>query len=101
MRKSETRSKQEEEAKFVFRASHFYELLEKQSYRCALTGRTLTPENTSAEHIMPLRKGGKHEIENIYLIDDSVAKLKRYFTEEEVIQLAGEILKYRQERKGI
>lgn len=78
--------------RFVFRAAHFYALLEQQEYRCALTGRELTPENTSAEHIIPLRKGGRHELANIFLVDDAVAKLKRYYSDEEVIQLAHELV---------
>lgn len=78
--------------RFVFRAAHFYALLEQQEYRCALTGRELTPENTSAEHIIPLRKGGKHELSNIFLVDDAVAKLKRYYSDDEVIQLARELV---------
>jgi len=78
--------------RFVFRAAHFYALLEQQEYRCALTGRELTPENTSAEHIIPLRKGGKHELSNIFLVDDAVAKLKRYYSDDEVIRLARELV---------
>lgn len=86
--------------RFVFRAAHFYALLEQQEYRCALTGRELTPENTSAEHIIPLRKGGKHELANIFLVDDAVAKLKRYYSDEEVILLAHELVAYARKRAG-
>ena len=87
--------------KFVFRAHHFYELLEKQEYKCAITGRELTPENTTAEHITPLRSGGKHGLDNIYLVDDKASKIKRYLTEDEVINLASDIIATRGHEYGL
>ncbi len=86
--------------KFKFRAEHFYKLLNDQKYRCALTNRELTPENTNAEHILPLRKGGKHEPENICLVVDMIGKLKRYFSEEEIVLLASDIIKTKGKKYG-
>ncbi len=86
---------------FVFRAQHFYALLDKQKYSCPLTGRELTPENTTAEHIIPLKRGGVHTLANIFLIDDKVAKLKRFMTSEEVVRLAAEIIEASGKQFGI
>ena len=86
--------------KFKFRSKHFYNLLNTQEYRCYLTNRELRPENTNAEHIKPLRAGGKHEAKNICLVDEMVAKLKRYYTVEEIIKLAAEILQARGKKYG-
>ena len=86
--------------KFKFRSKHFYELLNQQKYRCALTNRELTPENTNAEHIQPISKGGKHEVENICLVVDMVGKLKRYFSEEEIVLLASDIIKTKGKKYG-
>ncbi len=97
-KRKETNS--ESEGKFIFRAKHFYELLERQDYKCALTGRELTPENTTAEHIVPLRANGEHSFENIYLVDEQVSKIKRYLTEEEVIDLAADIIERRGRVRG-
>ena len=47
---------------YKFKAKEFYHLLDKQEYRCALTGRNLTPETTTAEHIVQLQDGGVHEL---------------------------------------
>ncbi|MCB1175841.1 MAG: hypothetical protein KDK39_19860 [Leptospiraceae bacterium] len=97
-RKSPNKNKkqpQPEPEQFVFRAQHFYELLENQAYRCALTGRELTPENTTAEHIIPLRTHGEHRYDNIYLVDEQVSKIKRYLTDEDVVELAAEIIETR------
>ncbi|WP_041948258.1 HNH endonuclease [Turneriella parva] len=79
--------------RYIFRARDFYELLEKQHYRCPYTDRELTPTNCIAEHRVPLRKGGKHEGKNIVLVDHQVAYLKRYMTDEEVKQLVADMMK--------
>jgi len=73
--------------RYIFRAKDFYELLEKQKYRCPYSGRELTPSNCIAEHRVPLRKSGKHEASNIVLVDNSVGYLKRYLTDKEVVEL--------------
>jgi len=87
-------------SRFIFRSEHFYKLLESQGYKCALTGRELTPENTIAEHIVPLRQGGQHEFENIYLVEKVVSKLKRFTTEQEIVRLAVEIIGLRGKEFG-
>jgi len=78
--------------RFVFRANDFYELLEKQKFKCRYSGRTLNPSNCVAEHILPLRQRGHHELANIVLVDAEVAYLKRYLTDEEVLKLAIDIV---------
>lgn len=78
--------------KFRFRTEHFYQLLDSQQYRCPITGRELTPQNTVAEHRQPLRKGGMHELANIILVDQEVSKLKRYMNDDEVVRLAADII---------
>lgn len=73
--------------KYVFRAQDFYYLLEAQKYRCPLTGRELTPENCTAAHRIPLRRGGEHALDNIYLIVEEAAWLKRNLTDQELLDL--------------
>lgn len=77
---------------YKFTAKDFYAMLDRQGYRCALSGRELTPENTDAEHIIPLDQGGSHTLENIYLIVRDAARLKRHLTEKEMVQLCFDIL---------
>ena len=77
---------------FVFRASHFYQLLEKQEYKCALSGRELRPENTRATHAIPLRKDGQHALENIILVDDDVDLLKKNKSIRESVEIAADII---------
>lgn len=86
--------------KFKFRSEHFYNLLKTQNYKCYLTNRELRPENTNAEHIKPLRAGGKHEAKNICLVDEIVSKLKRYYTVEQIIEVAADIIETRGKEYG-
>lgn len=76
-----------------FKPSQIKDLLHKQDFKCFLSGRELTPSNIEAEHIIPLAKGGKHEIDNICLIIDSLRDLKRYYTIEEIRDLCKDVLK--------
>lgn len=85
---------------YKFAAKDFYALLEKQQYRCALSGRELTPENTDAEHILPLEHGGQHTLENIYLIVRDAARIKRHLTEAQAIGLCFDILQTRGKEFG-
>ena len=78
---------------YVYRAKDFYAQLEEQQYRCFMTGRELTPVNCTAEHLTPLKQGGKHERGNIVLLVREIAPLKRALSEAEIVDLAFDILK--------
>lgn len=85
---------------YKFAAKDFYSLLDRQNFRCALSGRELTPETTDAEHILPLDSGGIHTPENIYLIVRDAARLKRHLTEAELVRLCFDILTTRGKEFG-
>lgn len=67
-------------------------MLAQQDYRCALTGRELTPENCSMDHIVPLSKGGAHSKENAQLVVIEANKAKGMMTEEEFAQLCRDVV---------
>jgi hypothetical protein len=95
MSKTKTKpEKQDEQTKtrYRFRAQDFWNLIKEQDYKCALTGRELTPENTEVELRDPARVEGRGELENLYLVARSVAHVARYETEREIIELAAEIV---------
>ncbi|MCW7491997.1 HNH endonuclease [Leptospira sp. 2 VSF19] len=73
--------------KFKLRAGHIRKLLNDQNFRCFVSGIPLTYENVEIEHIIPLSKGGKHELVNLCFIDKSLKELKRFKTKEEIIEL--------------
>jgi len=77
---------------YRFKAKDFYFLLEEQARRCPVSGRELTPDNCMAAHRVPLRKGGVHSLENIYLVTDAVTQIKKQLTDEELLLLCKDIV---------
>lgn len=69
-------------------------LLEWQRYRCALTGRPLEPQTASLDHIVPVRCGGQHRIENVQVLHKQVNRAKGTLTNEEFIQLCREVVEH-------
>lgn len=82
-------------ATFKFTANDFYDLLDKYDRKCALTGRILTPMTAEIELREPYKKVGIEEKENHYLVDKAVSYLARHISEDEIIELAAEILRFR------
>lgn len=69
-------------------------LIEGQSYQCALSGRKLTPETASLDHIVPLSRGGEHSIENLWVVDVQVNAAKGTLTTEEFQALCQEVVEH-------
>lgn len=67
-------------------------LLEWQDYRCALSGRPLTPETASLDHIVPVRDGGRHTIENVQVLHKEVNRAKSTLAHEQFVQLCREVV---------
>lgn len=78
---------------FKFFAQDFWSLIEKQKYKCALTGRELTPHNTEVELREPRKEKGRADMSNHYLVDRDVSPLCRNLSQEEISKLALEIVK--------
>lgn len=72
--------------------SNVLRLLEWQDYRCALTGRSLTPDSASLDHIVPVRDGGEHTIENVQVLHKEVNRAKSTLTHEQFIQMCREVV---------
>ena len=70
------------------------EMLGCQDYKCALTGRPLTPDNCAMDHIVPLSRGGTHTKDNAQLVRTEVNKAKGTFLEEEFIQVCRDVVAY-------
>jgi len=77
-------------------------LVEWQGYRCALTGRPLTPETASLDHIVSGRCGGEHCMENVQVLHKEVNRAKATMTNEEFMQLCREVVEHmmRQQAEG-
>ena len=69
-------------------------LLEYQQYRCALTGRRLTPQTAALDHIVPVRFGGEHLIENTQVLHKDVNRAKGSLTSDEFIAMCHEVVRW-------
>ncbi len=69
-------------------------LLESQKYRCALTGRELTPETTALDHIVPLSRNGTHSINNAQALNKDVNRAKGTLTNSEFVNLCREVVRW-------
>jgi CRISPR/Cas system Type II protein with McrA/HNH and RuvC-like nuclease domain len=74
------------------KASEIHEKLRQQNFRCAYSGTELTPETASLDHILPVSKGGDHNINNISIVHAKVNIAKGSMTLEEFIQLCREVV---------
>jgi len=69
-------------------------LLEAQQYRCALTGRSLTPQVAALDHVIPVRFGGQHTIENAQVLHKDVNRAKGSLTNEEFTGMCREVVRW-------
>ena len=70
------------------------QLLKHQGYRCALTGRMLTPESVALDHIVPVSRGGHHHIENAQILHKVVNRAKGTLTNEDFVQMCRDVVTY-------
>ena len=76
-------------------AKMILEMIERQEYRCALSGRKLTPETASLDHVTPLARGGLHDVSNLWVLDHQVNTAKGTMTVEEFVALCRDVTAHR------
>ena len=69
-------------------------LLEWQGFRCALTGRTLSPDTASLDHIIPVSSGGDHVIENTQVVHRDVNKAKTTMNNDVFVMMCREVVQF-------
>lgn len=69
-----------------------WKIAKRQRLICPLTGRKLTNENISLDHILSIKKGGKNSIDNFQLVDYHANLAKFTLTKEELIKLCQDII---------
>jgi len=70
------------------------ELLEKQKYKCALTGDSISLEtDIELDHIIPTSNSGKQELSNVRWVTKEANRLKQDLTDEKLKELCKKILK--------
>lgn len=78
---------EEKELDGALKGSDIFEILERQEFRCNLTGVPLTPDTASIDHIIPLSKGGSHTKANAQIILNSVNQAKGSMTQSEFVEM--------------
>ena len=66
-------------------------LLIYQDFKCALTGRQLTPDNTQGDHKQPVSKGGGADMENLQLVHVDVNQAKGAMDQGDFVKLCCEV----------
>jgi 5-methylcytosine-specific restriction endonuclease McrA len=76
------------------------QLLERQGWRCALTGAPLHPRNAALDHKIPVERGGKHILANLQWVTPQVNKAKGTMTNEEFVTLCDLVVKHMEQPGG-
>ena len=69
-----------------------WKIAKRQNCKCALTGRKLTTENTSPDHIICLTNGGLTVAENIRLVVKDVNNARGMMNDQVFIRLCEDVL---------
>jgi len=75
-------------------------LLERQEYRCALTGVDLTPDTCGLDHIEPLGRGGENAISNCQFVLRAVNHMKGSLSQEDFLEYCRKIYEFSQVPSG-
>jgi 5-methylcytosine-specific restriction endonuclease McrA len=67
-------------------------IAKKQKCLCALSGRKLTANNISPDHIIPLAKGGNNSAQNIQLVTKEANLAKHILSKEELLSLCRDVV---------
>lgn len=68
-------------------ASFLKKLIEKQEFRCAISGIELTPDNAALDHIIPYANGGRHRRDNVQWVHNDINAIKGQFEHGRFIEL--------------
>jgi hypothetical protein len=72
-------------------ARELYSLIQKQHFRCALSGRNLEPDSAALDHIIAISSGGSHCMENVQVLHKEVNQAKGTMTQQEFISMCREV----------
>lgn len=66
-------------------------LLDKQNGKCALSGRVLTTDNVSLDHITPFTSSQDHSIDNVHLVTIEVNRAKGTMSVGDFIRMCNDV----------
>lgn len=73
-------------------AKRLRKLVDRQGYRCHLSGRLMEPETASPDHMLPLSRGGTNTIDNICIVDRDINRAKGTQTISEFVAMCREVV---------
>jgi 5-methylcytosine-specific restriction endonuclease McrA len=76
----------------TIKAGQLMAMIESQGYRCAYSGRELTPETATVDHRLPISRGGLNGIENLAVVHQDVNTAKASMTVEEFVQVCRDVV---------
>ena len=80
-------------------AGQVLKLVRRQDFKCAISGRTLTPETASLDHIVPLGRGGEHTLANIWIVNHQVNLAKGTLSVEEFVSMCCDVVRCQESRR--
>ena len=79
--------------KVIITPFQFLCIAKKQKLICPLTGRKLDGNTMSVDHIIPISKGGTHEVSNLQFVHVDVNFAKYNLLQEDFIRMCNEVAK--------
>lgn len=83
----------------TIKAKDLMAMLERQGHRCAYSGRPLTPETATVDHVIPVSRGGTHDTGNLAIVHTDVNTAKASMTLEEFVQVCREVSQFARRHK--
>lgn len=75
-------------------AKRIRRLIEKQGFRCAMTGLELSPEDANLDHIVPIAAGGEHVMGNVQVVHKVINQMKSTLQKDEFIEWCRRVVAY-------
>lgn len=72
------------------------QLIEQQGYRCALTGKALTPQTARLDHKHPVSQGGSHDISNLHWVLETVNTAKGTMSLDQFVSMCIDVARWAQ-----
>jgi len=78
----------------VATARQLKEILERQEYRCALSGVKLEPQDASLDHVIPVSQGGSNSADNLQFLHKDVNRAKATMSQQDFIKMCARVAEY-------
>jgi len=75
-------------------AAKLMALLEKQEYRCALSGHKLTVKTASLDHVVPVSEGGSDDIDNLQWVHNAINRAKGTMSQQSFTLMCRRVAQY-------